>query len=442
MNLKKFFVALIVWLSCSTVAAESLEAIFIEVVSEMSDGLLKLDEIRTRPTIVASAEKNFLIEADGYYVTGDGLDENPHVAEERARADARRYASEQINIYVKSVSESLNGNLTRDEIHTISVSVLQVLNESISVEVVGGTKQYHCRIKVSLNEAGIFAQLDSADKDKFHERVRRTIEIERESARLDSELAALKEKFKHASNVERQEIRDEVKRNEEKFSAVQLNKVGYIANYRQDFDAAIENCYKAVELNPNYAAAWNNLGYAYRYKGRLDKAIECYKRAIEFDPTDATAQVNLGNLHAELKNFDAATNCYLAALEIAPDYANAWNSLGYSCLNAGDFDKGIEYCRKALELDKHNAAAWNGLGYAYNRKKKFYKAIECCRKAVSLNKSYANAWNNLGYACSKVSRYEDSFDAYAKAVKFSPNVKLYRDNLAIAQERISGVKSL
>lgn len=408
----------------------------------MSSGLLKLDEIRTRPTTVETSDKKFFLEADGYYVTGDGLNENPHIAEDRARADARRYASEQASVYVRSISQTKNGQLTRDEVHTISVTVMQILSESVTVEIVGGTTQYHCRIKVSLSEANIFAQLDSADKENFHERVRRTIEIERESARLDSELAALKEKFKHASNAERQEICAEVKRNEEKFSAVQFNKAGYIANYQQNFDAAIENCYKAVELDPNYAAAWNNLGYAYRYKGRLEKAIEYYKRAIELDPTDATAHVNLGNLYDEMKNFDAATNCYLAALEIVPDYANAWNSLGYSYLNAGDFDKGIEYCRKALEFDEHNAAAWNGLGYAYNRKQKFYKAIECCRKAVSLNKGYANAWNNLGFACAKVSRYEDSFAAYMKAVKFSPNVKLYRDNLAIAQERISGIKSL
>ena len=442
MNLKNFLIGLIVWLSCSTVAAETLEAIFIEAVSEMSGGLLKLDEIRTRPTTLETSDKKFFIEADGYYTANEELDENPHVAEDRAQVDARRYASEQASVYISSISQSKNGKLTRDEVHTISVSVMQVLSETVTIEVVDGTTQYHCRIKALLSEVGVFAQLDAVDKENFAEAVRRTIEIERESARLDSELAALKEKFQTATNAERQEIRDEVKRNEEKFSAVQLNKAGYVANYRQDFDAAIENCYKAVELDPNYAAAWNNLGYAYRYKGRLERAIECYRRAIELDSTDATAQVNLGNLHAELKNFDAATSCYLAALEVAPDYANAWNSLGYSCLNAGDFDKGIEYCRKALEFDEHNAAAWNGLGYAYNRKQKFYKAIECCRKAVSLNKSYANAWNNLGFACAKVGRNEDSFDAYGKAVKFSPNVKMYRDNLAIAQERISGIKSL
>lgn len=442
MNFKKIFITAIILLSCSTVAAESLEAIFIEAVSVMSGGVLKLDEIRTRPTNLAPSDKKFSLEVDGYYIVDEGLDENPHAAEDRARADARRLASEQASVYVRSISQSKNGRLTRDEVHTISVNILQVQSETVTVEVEGGTTQYHCRMKVSLSEAQIFAQLDAADKENFAENVRRTIEIERESARLDAELAALKEKFQTASDAERQTIRAEVKRNEEKFSAVQYNAQAYAANYRQDFDAAIEACYKAIELDANYAAAWNNLGYACKYKGNFDKAIDCYRRAIELDSSDVAAQINLGNLHAELKNFDAATDCYRAALEVAPNNSNAWNSLAYVCLNRDEIDAGIEFCRKAVELDKHNAAAWNGLAYAYNRKKKFYKAIECCRKAVSLNKNYANAWNNLGFACAKVGRNEDSFDAYSKAVKISPNVKLYRDNLAIAQERISGIKSL
>ena len=442
MNLKNFFVAAIVWLSCSTVVAESSEAIFIEAVSVMSGGQITLDEIRTRPTTIAPSDKTFSIEADGYYIVDEGLDENPHAAEDRARADARRLASEQASVYVRSISQSKNGRLTRDEVHTVSVTVMQIQSETVTVEVEGATTQYHCRIKALLSEVGVFAQLDAVDKENFAEVVRRTIEIERESARLDAELAALKKKFQTASDDERQTIRAEVKRNEEKFSAVQYNAQAYAANYRQDFDAAIENAYKSIELDANYAAAWNNLGYACKYKGNFDKANDCYRRAIELDPNDAAARINLGNLHAELKNFDAATTCYRAALEVSPDNSNAWNSLAYVCLNRDELDAGIEYCRKAVELDKHNAAAWNGLAYAYNRKKKFYKAIECCLKAVSLNKNYANAWNNLGYACAKVGRNEDSFDAYAKAVKISPNVKLYRDNLAIAQERISGIKSL
>lgn len=453
------------------------EGIFIESVSEVNMGKLTFDEIRTRPTTFTAKGKKISIEADGYYITDQSLGESSYIATDRARADAKRMLSEQAIVHIRSISEVKNGNLTRDEVHTISVTVMQIKSESVTTEIVNnGTIRYRCHMKALLDESNVFDQLTSADKDKFQETVRRTIEIERESSRLNAELIALKEKYKTASKAERQRISSEVKRNEEQFTASRWNEqalelyskndfdgaieclrkaieinpnyapswnlLSCIANYQRNFDKAIEYCYKAVELDSNLSASWNNLGYAYSYKGNFDKAIECYTRAIALDPNDATPQINLGNVYNSLKNYDAAMSCYQKALEIAPDYANAWNSLGYCYIQNGDFDKGIEYCNKALEHDKHYAAAWNGLGYSYNQKKKFYKAIECCRKAVGLNKNYANAWNNLGYACAKVSRYEDSYTAYRNAVKIAPNVQLYRNNLDIAQKRVYSFKSL
>ncbi len=375
-----FIVLILFTLLCSlsTATGEDLqqEGIFIEAVSELSCGRLTLDEVRTRPITLSTSGKKFFIEADGYYIAGNDPEESRLVCEERAYADAKRVAGEQINVYIKSISETKRGKLSRDEVHTISVTVLQIQSKDVKVEVFNDGKIcYHCHIQALLDEGNVFEQLNSDDKDKFNENVRHAIEIERESARLNSELAALKEKYKSASATEREGINAAIKQNEEQFEVVQWNSPGYIANYQRDFDKAIEYCYKAVEVNSKYAAAWNNLGYAYTYKGNFDRAIECYKRAIELEPQDAVSQINLGNVYYELKNFEATINAYKQALNIAPDYVNAWNSLGYVYIQLGDFDKGIEYCNKALALDKHYAAAWNGLGYAYNQKGKFYKAI-------------------------------------------------------------------
>ena len=55
-----------------------------------------------------------VIEADGYYIMGDGPEENAAVAKERARADARRAASEQAGLYVAGMTEVKKGKLTRD----------------------------------------------------------------------------------------------------------------------------------------------------------------------------------------------------------------------------------------------------------------------------------------------------------------------------------------
>ena len=79
--------------------------------------------------------------------------------------------------------------------HTISVAILQIKSESIVSEVLeNSTIQYHCHIEALIDTVNGFEQLNITDKEKFNETVRRTIEIEKESARLNMELAILKKK--------------------------------------------------------------------------------------------------------------------------------------------------------------------------------------------------------------------------------------------------------
>lgn len=441
---KKFFTALIIFfVSNFNFVYANEEGIFIEAISELNRGNLIINELRMRPTKISATAKKISIETDGFYISEKNLNESVYVAQDRAKLDARRALSEQISVYIKSISEMKNGNLTRDEIHTLSVIVMQIESETITTKDIGGEAiQYQCHIKAFIDDSNIFNQLDYVGRENFRETVRRTIEIERETARLNAELNELKKKYKNASSTQRAAINAEIQTNEKNFTAIIWNEQAYIANYQGNFDRAIECCYKAIEINSLSAEAWNNLGYAYNYKGNLDKAIECYKKAAEINPNDATPSVNLGGVYNSVGDYENAEKFYRQALNAEPNNSDALNSLGYFYIQQGNFDKGIEYCQKALKFDKNHAAAWNGLGYAYNKKKKFYKAIECCRKAVGLSKSYANAWNNLGYACAKVNRLEDSYLAYRNAVKFAANVELYRNNFEIARKRIDSFKSL
>ena len=419
------------------------EGIFIEAISEFNKGSLSIDEIRTRPATFSTSSKNFLVEADGYYIAEETFGESTYVATDRARMDARRALSEQIDLYVKSVSETQNGKLTRDEIHTISVILMQIYDETITTEnLETHAISYHCHIKAFVDDSSILDQLDSVSKEQFRETVRQTIEIEKETARINAELNALKQRYKNASSSEQNDINSKLKHNGESINALMLNEQAHVANYRGDFDRAIEYCYKAIEVDPDSFVAWNNLGYAYGYKGNLDKAIECYERAIELNSNDVTSQINIGSVYDSIKQYETAMEHYQRALSIDPNNADALNNIGYAYIQKSDFDNGIEYCRKAVKIDPHNAAAWNGLGYSYNQKKKYYKAVECCRKAVALNKNYANAWNNLGYACSKINRLEEAYVAYMNAIKVAPNIQLYRNNFEIAKKRIDSIKSL
>ncbi len=49
---------------------------------------------------------------------------------------------------------------------------------------------------------------------------------------------------------------------------------------------------KAVELDPQYAAAYNNLAIACEHEGAFDKARKAYEKALELDPKNAFIRQN------------------------------------------------------------------------------------------------------------------------------------------------------
>ena len=55
---------------------------------------------------------------------------------------------------------------------------------------------------------------------------------------------------------------------------------------------AIYRWEKAVELDPNYAAAFNDLGIAYEHEGQLEKARKAYEKALALEPGNANIRQN------------------------------------------------------------------------------------------------------------------------------------------------------
>jgi tetratricopeptide (TPR) repeat protein len=67
-----------------------------------------------------------------------------------------------------------------------------------------------------------------------------------------------------------------------------------LAYYRKgDHDRAISDYAKALELDPNCAAAYHGRGDIYRDKGKVDLAIKDYKRYIELAQAQDAHDVQL-----------------------------------------------------------------------------------------------------------------------------------------------------
>ena len=66
---------------------------------------------------------------------------------------------------------------------------------------------------------------------------------------------------------------------------------------KSQYDKAISDYTKAIEINPRFAEAYYNRGLAYGKKGQYDKAISDYTKAIEINPRFAEAYNNRGDAY-------------------------------------------------------------------------------------------------------------------------------------------------
>ena len=87
------------------------------------------------------------------------------------------------------------------------------------------------------------------------------------------------------------------------------------------YDQAIENYTKAVEKDPNYAAAYNKRGIIYIKRGQSELALADHEKAISLNPRNAEYYLNRGIDHRLAGHFDLAMSDFQAACKMGSEQA-------------------------------------------------------------------------------------------------------------------------
>jgi tetratricopeptide (TPR) repeat protein len=88
----------------------------------------------------------------------------------------------------------------------------------------------------------------------------------------------------------------------------------------QNYEAAIADLGKAVELKPDYAEAYNGRGIVFYELKQFDKAINDFSKAIELKPDFADAYFRRGDAYADSGKINEAINDYKTAILLNPAY--------------------------------------------------------------------------------------------------------------------------
>jgi len=163
----------------------------------------------------------------------------------------------------------------------------------------------------------------------------------------------------------------------------------------KQYDVAIEDGRKAVELDERFVDAYHYMGVAYNYKKKYDAAIENLQKAINFDKNRVESWNLIGLAYEAKDDYDNALNFLSKTIEIDPSYSNGWYNIGNIYKQKNEFDKAIESFTKATEIEPEFAKAWYFMGSTYFDKKDYNNAIENLEKGIKLDPNLAMDVNPL-----------------------------------------------
>ena len=199
-------------------------------------------------------------------------------------------------------------------------------------------------------------------------------------------------------------------------------------------------------------------GISYFSRGEYDKAITEFEKSIELDTSDTESYYYLGQCYLQKgiieynnKNIFKAYSLYRKANKFAeqviPQYEkiiednprdlNSYLRLGYiyevrsivPFIN--DYDKALEYYLKALDLTTSSSPAGNTgtginiylntrIGYIYFEKKKYSQAIEYLEMAEKVSPQNVEAVYYLGLSYDKIGEKEKAQEFLSRVIELAP----------------------
>lgn len=124
-----------------------------------------------------------------------------------------------------------------------------------------------------------------------------------------------------------------------------------------NYEKAVEEFQKAINLLPNYADAYHNMGTAYYQLKENDLALASYERAIYYNPNLWQSYQNIGAIYYTWGDLTNAEKYYGKALEINPQNVMLYTAMGIINLQNGKNDLARIYLENALKIDPNNQQA-------------------------------------------------------------------------------------
>ena len=190
-----------------------------------------------------------------------------------------------------------------------------------------------------------------------------------------------------------------------------------LTRYDWDWIGAEREFKRAIELNPNYAAAHHWYALELCMMGRFQEAMIEITEALELDPFSLIINANKGWLLFFERNYDAAEQWLQRTRELDPNFLSTRVKLGWVYEQQGFYERAIDQFTYALVLshEEANVIALLGNSYALSGQRLAAKQIIDELKQESMRRYISSYWIAMIYAC--LDEKDNAFEWLTRAYK-------------------------
>jgi tetratricopeptide (TPR) repeat protein len=229
---------------------------------------------------------------------------------------------------------------------------------------------------------------------------------------------------------------DEIKQHLEACRNLHKEKIIKAENYfdegnkfynNNEYDKAIQNYDKAIELNDKESKYYNSKGLTLKSLGNYNEAIVNFDKAIE-KCKDAKFYINKGNALYSLAKYEEVLKCCELGIKINPDISGFYNLKGVVFYDLNRFDEAIIHHDIAINISPYDSVCYFNKGLVLISLEKIAEAIACFDKAIQINPSDADNYFHKGYCLEQLNNLYEALQCYNKAIEINPNVASYYNN--------------
>jgi tetratricopeptide (TPR) repeat protein len=179
-----------------------------------------------------------------------------------------------------------------------------------------------------------------------------------------------------------------------------------------DYDAAVQCCRHALELDPRHAEAHYEMGMALHWQKNSAAAIASLREAVRLQPGADEIRIDLARVLIGAGDFRGARQELDPMLGKKTVLRAALAVYGIACHHEGDFDRAIDCLGKAAQGAPDPLDATISLANAYRDSGDYARAAEHYEKALVLAPDSAEARNDYSHALLADGSFERGWELY------------------------------